>query len=318
MNGTEGPDFYVPVSNASGLVRSPHEYPQYYLADPWVYSSLAIYVLFLMVVGVPVNLLALYVMVSHKVLRTPFYYLLVNGAMANLLVIAVSFPFTLHTAIHSYFVHGIVGCNFEGFFTVHGTAISLWSLVVLTAERCIMSLRPGVDLRTRRRLVVKGVSFTWLMAFSCSLPPLLEWSRYIPEGLQCSCGVDYYTIKPDLYSESFIYYMFGVHVATPFTIISICCSRLLCYSDPDQTEQDANRMTVAMAMIFFVCWTPYAVLGWDIFTHRGAAFDPFSMTLTSYFAKSTVLFIPLVCICMDKRFREGMRATMFRGKSPST
>ncbi|XP_062842620.1 rhodopsin, like [Trichomycterus rosablanca] len=318
MNGTEGPDFYVPVSNATGVVRSPHEHPQYYLAEPWVFSSLAMYVFFLIVVGVPVNILTLFVTVSHKPLRTRFYYMLVNMAMADLLVIGVSLPFTMHTAISGYFVHGIVGCNFEGFFTVHGTAISLWSLVVLATERCVMSFQPGVDLRTRRKLIVKGVGFTWSMAFTCSLPPLLEWSRYIPEGLQCSCGVDYYTIKPDLYSESFIYYMFTVHVGVPFMLITVCCARLLCRSDPNESEQEANRMTVTMALVFFICWTPYLSLGWDIFTHHGSAFDPFLMTMTSYFAKSSVLYNPLICICMDKQFRQGMMAMLFQGKNPST
>lgn len=319
MNGTEGPDFYIPMSNASGVVRSPHEYPQYYLAEPWVFSFITIYMFLLIVIGIPVNLLTLCSTIIHKTLRTPIYYILVNMTMADLIVIVVSFPFTLHAAMHGYFVHGQVGCNFEGFFTVHGTQISLWSLVVLAVERCMMSFRPKLDIRFRRKFIVKAVGFTWLMAFSCSLPPLFEWSRYIPEGLQCSCGVDYYTLKPDLFNESFINYMFTVHLIIPLTVISLCFGRLLCIVNNeaiDKSERDANCLTVVLTLGFFICWLPYASIGWHIFTNQGSAFNPLSMTMASFFAKSSVLYSPLICVCMDKQLRQCMIITLFQGKNP--
>lgn len=319
MNGTEGPDFYIPMSNATGVVRSPHEYPQYYLAEPWVFSFITIYMFFLILIGIPVNLFTLCVTVMHKNLRTPIYYILVNMAMADLLVIVVSFPFTMHAAMHGYFVHGQVGCNFEGFFTVHGTQISVWSLVVLAVERCMVSCRPGIDIRFRRRFVVKGVGFSWLMAFSCSLPPLFEWSRYIPEGLQCSCGVDYYTLKPEIFNESFINYMFTVHLVIPLTVISLCFCRLLCVINSDaidKSERDANCLTVILTLGFFIFWLPYASIGWHVFTNQGSAFSAFSMTVTSFVAKGSVLFSPLMCVCMDKQLRQCMTITLCQGKNP--
>ena len=53
-------------------------------------------------------------------------------------------------------------------------------------------------------------------------PPLVGWSRYIPEGMQCSCGIDYYTRAPGFNNESFVIYMFCVHFTIPLTIISFC------------------------------------------------------------------------------------------------
>uniref|UniRef100_W5U9A1 Rhodopsin n=1 Tax=Ictalurus punctatus TaxID=7998 RepID=W5U9A1_ICTPU len=318
MNGTEGPDFYIPMSNATGVVRSPHEYPQYYLAEPWVFSFLTIYMFFLIIVGFPVNLFTLVVTVLHKKLRTPIYYILVNIAVVDLFVIAVSFPFTMHAAMHGYFVRGQVGCNFEGFFGGHGILTTLWCLVVLAVERCMVSFRPGMDIHSRRRFVIKGVRFIWLMAFSWSLPPLFEWSRYIPEGLQCSCGVDYYTLKPELFNESFINYMFTVHVVVPLTVISVCLGRLLCVVNSDaldKTERDANRVTVVMTLGFFVCWLPYVSAGWHIFSNQGSAFSPLTMTLTAFFAKSAVVHVPLLFIAMDKPLRQCMFITLCQIKN---
>lgn len=120
MNGTEGPNFYVPMSNKTGLVRSPFEEPQYYLAEPWKYSLLAAYMLFLIITSFPVNSLTLYVTVQHKKLRTPLNYILLNLAVADLFMVVGGFTVTLYTALHGYFVLGVSGCNIEGFFATLG------------------------------------------------------------------------------------------------------------------------------------------------------------------------------------------------------
>lgn len=120
MNGTEGPNFYVPMSNKTGLVRSPFEEPQYYLAEPWKYSLLAAYMLFLIITSFPVNSLTLYVTVQHKKLRTPLNYILLNLAVADLFMVVGGFTVTLYTALHGYFVLGVTGCNIEGFFATLG------------------------------------------------------------------------------------------------------------------------------------------------------------------------------------------------------
>ena len=39
--------------------------------------------------------------------------------------------------------------------------------------------------------------------------------RYIPEGMQCSCGPDYYTLNPDYNNESYVMYMFSCHFCVP-------------------------------------------------------------------------------------------------------
>lgn len=120
MNGTEGPNFYVPMSNKTGVVRSPFEYPQYYLAEPWKYSLLAAYMLFLIISSFPINFLTLYVTVKHKKLRTPLNYVLLNLAVADLFMVIGGFTVTLYTALHGYFVLGVSGCNIEGFFATLG------------------------------------------------------------------------------------------------------------------------------------------------------------------------------------------------------
>lgn len=46
--------------------------------------------------------------------------------------------------------------------------------------------------------------------------------------MQCSCGIDYYTPKPEINNTSFVIYMFILHFSIPMLIIFFCYSRLLC------------------------------------------------------------------------------------------
>ena len=57
---------------------------------------------------------------------------------------------------------------------------------------------------------------------------LLCVCRYIPEGMQCSCGIDYYTPKPEINNVSFVIYMFILHFLIPLFVIFFCYGRLLC------------------------------------------------------------------------------------------
>ncbi|XP_010893574.3 rhodopsin isoform X1 [Esox lucius] len=228
MNGTAGPNFYVPMSNRTGLVRSPFEHPQYYLAEPWKYSLLAAYMLFLIVTAFPVNFLTLYVTVQHKKLRTALNYILLNLAVADLFMVVGGFTVTLSTSLQGYFFLGVTGCNIEGFFATMGGEIALWSLVVLAIERYVVVCKPMTNFRFNDKHAVVGVAFTWIMSLSCAVPPLCGWSRYIPEGMQCSCGIDYYTPTPELGNSSFVIYMFTLHFVIPLIIISFCYGRLLC------------------------------------------------------------------------------------------
>lgn len=53
-------------------------------------------------------------------------------------------------------------------------------------------------------------------------------ARYIPEGMQCSCGPDYYTHNPDFHNESYVLYMFVIHFIIPVVIIFFSYGRLVC------------------------------------------------------------------------------------------
>ncbi|KAG5838469.1 hypothetical protein ANANG_G00224020 [Anguilla anguilla] len=344
MNGTEGPNFYVPMSNRTGVVRSPFEYPQYYLAEPWKYSLLAAYIFFLIITAFPINFLTLYVTVQHKKLRTPLNYVLLNLAVADLFMVVgaspppctprctATLPWESWAAtLRASSPHWVLWAyDSPGYAVVSGALvgeIALWSLVALAIERYIVVCKPVSTFRFGEKHAILGVALTWIMALTCAVPPLLGWSRYIPEGMQCSCGIDYYTPKPELNNVSFVIYMFVLHFSIPLVVIFFCYSRLLCTvraaaaqqqesETTQRAEKEVTRMVVVMIISFLVCWVPYASVAWYIFANQGADFGPVFMTIPAFFAKTAALYNPVIYILLNRQFRNCMITTVCCGKNP--
>lgn len=119
-NGTEGKNFYIPMSNRTGIVRSPFEYTQYYMVDPIIYKVLAFYMFFLICTGTPINGLTLFVTAQNKKLRQPLNYILVNLAVAGLIMCCFGFTITITSAFSGYFILGATFCAIEGFMATLG------------------------------------------------------------------------------------------------------------------------------------------------------------------------------------------------------
>ena len=119
-NGTEGKNFYVPMNNRTGLVRNPFEYPQYYLADPWMFKLLALWMFFLICTGFPINFLTLMVTAQNKKLRQPLNFILVNLAVAGLVMVVFGFTVAFYASLVGYFSLGPMACAIGGFMSTIG------------------------------------------------------------------------------------------------------------------------------------------------------------------------------------------------------
>ncbi|KAM6979553.1 green-sensitive opsin-like [Aplochiton taeniatus] len=317
MNGTEGSNFYVPMSNRSGLVRNPFEYPQYYLADTWIFRCMALYMFILVCLGLPINGLTLVVTAQNKKLRQSLNFILVNLAVAGLIMVVFGFTVCCYTSLYGYFNLGPLGCNLEGFFSTIGGQVSLWSLVVLAVERYIVVCKPMGSFKFGANHASAGYAFTWIMASTTAVPPLVGWSRYIPEGLQISCGPDYYTMAEGFNNESYVMYLFSCCFCVPVTTIFFTYGSLVLTvkaaasqqqdsASTQKAEREVTRMCILMVLGFLTAWVPYASFAAWIFFNRGAAFSATAMAIPAFFCKSSALFNPIIYVLMNKQFRSAM------------
>uniref|UniRef100_A0A672PD72 Rhodopsin n=1 Tax=Sinocyclocheilus grahami TaxID=75366 RepID=A0A672PD72_SINGR len=188
----------------------------------------------------------------------------------------------------------------------------------LYLARYIVVCKPMGSFKFSTNYALVGIGFTWIMTMSCAAPPLVGWSRYIPEGMQCSCGPDYYTLNPEYNNESYVIYMFVCHFIFPVTVIFFTYGRLVCTvkaaatqqqdsASTQKAEREVTRMVILMVLGFLVAWTPYATVAAWIFCNRGAAFSAQFMAIPAFFSKTSALYNPVIYVLLTLKHSQKTR-----------
>ncbi|KAM4643656.1 blue-sensitive opsin-like [Amazona ochrocephala] len=322
-------DFFLPVDapggNASAL--SPFLVPQTHLGSAALFAAMAAFMALLVALGVPVNALTIACTARYRKLRSHLNYILVNLAAANLLVLLVGSTTAAYSFARTYFVLGPTACKIEGFTATLGGMVSLWSLAVVAFERFLVICKPLGSFSFRGSHALLGCALTWGCGLAAAAPPLLGWSRYIPEGLQCSCGPDWYTTNNRWHNESYVLFLFLFCFGVPLSIIVFCYGRLLLTlrkvarqqehsASTQKAEREVTRMVVVMVLGFLTCWAPYAAFALWAVTHRGRPLEPALASVPSVFSKASTVYNPIIYVLMNKQFRSCMLKLLFCGRSP--
>ncbi|XP_027857548.1 opsin-1, short-wave-sensitive 2 [Xiphophorus couchianus] len=312
-------DFWIPVPLDTGNISSlsPFSVPQDHLGNSGMFYAMAGFTFFLFVVGTSINTLTIACTMRYKKLRSHLNYILVNLAVANLLVSVVGSFTACCSFTFRYFIFGPLACKIEGFVATLGGMVSLWSLAVVAFERWLVICKPLGNVAFKPEHAMACCVLTWIFALTASVPPLLGWSRYIPEGLQCSCGPDWYTTNNKYNNESYVMFLFCFCFAVPFTTIIFCYSQLLITlkmvakaqaesASTQKAEKEVTRMVVVMVLGFLVCWMPYASFALWVVNNRGQTFDLRLATLPSCLSKASTVYNPVIYVFLNKQFRTCM------------
>ncbi|XP_043574003.1 pinopsin-like isoform X2 [Chiloscyllium plagiosum] len=172
------------------LTIGPFDGPQWpHIAPRGTYVTVAILMGTVVILASFMNGMVILVSVRYKRLRSPLNYILVNLAMADLMVTFFGSTISFSNNINGYFTLGQAMCQFEGFMVSLTGIVGLWSLAILAFERYIIICKPMGDFRFQQRHAVWGCLFTWIWALVWTMPPLLGWSSYVPEGCSATEGV---------------------------------------------------------------------------------------------------------------------------------
>ncbi|XP_030276254.1 blue-sensitive opsin-like [Sparus aurata] len=321
-------DFWIPIpldtNNITAL--SPFLVPQDHLGNSGTFYAMAAFTFFVFVAGTAINLLTVACTIQYKKLRSHLNYILVNLAVANLLVSCVGSFTACCSFANRYFIFGPHMCKIEGFMATLGGMVSLWSLAVVAFERWLVICKPLGNFVFKPDHAIACCAFTWVFALIASAPPLFGWSRYIPEGLQCSCGPDWYTTNNKYNNESYVMFLFGFCFAVPFSTIVFCYAQLLITlkmaakaqaesASTQKAEREVTRMVVVMVLGFLVCWMPYTTFALWVVNNRGQTFDLRLATIPSCFSKASAVYNPLIYVVLNKQFRSCMMMMLGMGSA---
>ncbi|XP_068172426.1 blue-sensitive opsin-like [Antennarius striatus] len=319
-------DFWIPIALDTNNITllSPFLVPQDHLGTLGVFYSMAGFMFFLFITGTGINGLTVACTIQYKKLRSHLNYILVNLAVANLLVSCVGSFTACYCFSSRYFIMGPLACKIEGFTATLGGMVSLWSLAVIAFERWLVICKPLGNFVFKPDHAIACCAVTWVFALIASVPPLFGWSRYIPEGLQCSCGPDWYTTNNKYKNESYVIFLFCFCFAVPFATIVFCYTQLLITLkmaakaqaesvSTQKAEREVTRMVVVMVFGFLVCWLPYTSFALWVVNNRGKAFDLRLATIPSCFSKASTVYNPIIYVLFNKQFRSCMMAMLGMG-----
>ncbi|XP_015736197.1 pinopsin [Coturnix japonica] len=304
----------------------PFDGPQWpYLAPQSTYVGVAVLMGTVVTCASVVNGLVIMVSIRYKKLRSPLNYILVNLAVADLLVTLCGSTVSLSNNINGFFVFGRRMCELEGFMVSLTGIVGLWSLAILALERYVVVCRPLGDFRFQRQHAVSGCAFTWGWALLWSTPPLLGWSSYVPEGLRTSCGPNWYTGGSN--NNSYILSLFVTCFVLPLGLILFSYTNLLVTlraaaaqqkeaDTTQQAEREVTRMVVVMVMAFLLCWLPYSTFALVVATHKGIVIQPVLASLPSYFSKTATVYNPIIYVFMNKQFQSCLLEMLCCGYQP--
>nr|WBO25980.1 short-wavelength sensitive opsin [Chromis weberi] len=313
-------DFWIPIpldtNNITSL--SPFLVPQDHLGSLGIFYSMSAFMFVLFVAGTAINILTIVCTVQYKKLRSHLNYILVNLAVANLLVSSTGSLTCFICFGCRYMILGPISCKVEGFTATLGGMVSLWSLAVIAVERWLVVCKPIGNFSFQPNHAIGLCALTWVFGLTAAVPPLVGWSRYIPEGMQCSCGPDWYTTNNKYNNESFVMFLFCFCFTVPFTTIVFCYSQLLFMVKSvakaqaesvttQKAEKEVTRMVIVMVLGFLVCYMPYASFAVWVVNNRGQVFDLRLATIPSCLSKASTVYNPVIYVLLNKQFRSCMK-----------
>lgn len=250
-------------------------------------------------------------------LRTPANTLVINLAVSDFLMMLLG-PTFIYNSLHEGPALSVKICRYYGFLGgLTGTA-SICTLTAIAIDRYNVVVYPLNPLRSTTRLRSRlMILICWLYALSFAIIPYLEigLSKYVPEGYLTACTFEYLDVNPDAKAFMFVYFIFAWVV--PLCTIGYCyfyILRVVIHARSIQSNKDKSKTEAKLAIViigiiglWFLAWTPYAIVALLGITSNEKYLTPFSSMLPAVFCKTSACFNPYLYAVNHPRFRSELR-----------
>lgn len=203
------------------------------------------------------------------------------------------------------------------------------TLAAIALDRYYVIVYP-LERRTTRQRARLCVILVWCYGAIFAALPLtgLGLSRYVPEGYLTSCSFDY--LDQSTSSRIFILVFFFAAWMVPFLVITFCYTKIYRVvisgssgaSSRRGQEQEKRRTEVRLAGVvigvvglWFVAWTPYAVIALLGISGNAHFISPLSSMIPALFCKTASCIDPFIYAVTHPRFRREFKKFFCRNQS---
>ncbi|XP_045766084.1 opsin, ultraviolet-sensitive [Maniola jurtina] len=323
-------DDYIQYINPHWLRFPPPEPAVYYVLGG-LYIAMAL-------AGCLGNFTVVFMYHRCRTLRTPGNILVANLALSDFLMLAKT-PIFIFNSFNLGPALGKYACVVYGFAGGLSGTTSIATLTAIALDRYWAIVHPLEPLRAltaiRARLLAVGA---WIYAGIFATIPALDigYGHYVPEGFLTSCSFDYLT--DEIPPRYFIFAFFCAGWLAPLCIISFCYTRILCIvagkrniSSKNQEQTLSSRhvkektkrkaelklafLVIVVIALFFVSWTPYAVVALLGIFGRKDLITPLASMIPALFCKTAACINPFIYIITHPKFKKELQKLLFRDKS---
>ncbi|RDD39864.1 Melatonin receptor type 1A [Trichoplax sp. H2] len=288
-----------------------------------------IYMSIATVIGVIGNIMALMVIYHQSSLHNTAGILMANLAVADLLITIFNMPATMVSLISSRWPLGSINCQFSGFMMTFATGVSLFTLAVISIDRCKSIIKP---LRYQQhypfRQYIALISLLWLFPCLMATMPLLGLQsislgkyQYLDSKAYCWIAVDQH--RPNLGYVSLVmlsmtaalaifttcYFMIYRSAKKSYALIASLTQ--LCEINRQKFKSNlktASTLSVIVG-VFMFCWSPLVLI--DIVSIF--AQEPFYNVVSIAalrLALSNSAYNPIIYGIFNQSFRKGFKNIM--------
>ncbi|XP_046872812.1 chemerin-like receptor 1 [Hypomesus transpacificus] len=175
-------------------------------------------------------------------------------------------PFIIVTIVHKRWIFGLYMCKFVSFAGFMNMNSSIFLLVIISVDRCVMVAFPvwGQNNRTLKRVMI-AVFLAWVTSTIISVTRLIVRDVTLsPREQVLKCGVRFSNSHTAIVVSRFV-----VGFVLPIVIISLCYSVIIIKVQTNRMTRCSKPFKVMTALIatFFISCLPY-----HVFTLTGIKF----------------------------------------------
>ena len=217
-------------------------------------------------IGVPGNILILVAVLTNKNLRRLSNVLIVNLAVADLLITSINVPFAIVGALHPNVLFKFPSlCTAIGAISVTTCGCSIWTIMSISLDRYLHICHPNFPSLLTRRTVPVIMACPWLIGFALDLPNFLTWGSHGYELSSRRC-----TYETNTYAYNIYLYVVGAVI--PTLIVPYCYLRIyLSVRRSNRSLQSAKhggaqnqdvrllKTVFTIWVLFTLMWNPHGV-----------------------------------------------------------
>ncbi|XP_045137352.1 compound eye opsin BCRH2 [Portunus trituberculatus] len=294
--------------------------------NPMWHYLLGVIYLFLGFISIIGNGLVIYLFAKCQALRTPANILVVNLALSDLIMLTTNVPFfTYNCFCGGVWMFSTAYCEIYAALGAVTGVTSIWLLCFISFDRynIICNGFNGPKLTTGKAIFLTCIG--WTISISFAIAPFFGWGKYILEGILTSCSYDYLTQDFNTRSYNIVIFVFDYFLPAAIIIFSYVFIVKAIFAHEAAMRAQAKKMNVATlrsgeaesqraeiriaktalvnVSLWFICWTPYALISLQGVLGNLTGINPLVTTLPAMLAKSCSCYNPFVYAISHPKYR---------------